>query len=230
MLLKDIHDSVRYYAKKAQRGAISPEQIDSAIDQAQLTLFMQRLGFPQEYQRGMPTSRMGLGVSKRINDDLRVFMTPVEDKAVINGKYVLPDDYVTTNSLMTETVVGTRTIFGKVDEIRVDQLADRFNSQIDPPTLQNPVAVFLNNEIHFYPKELTKVKFSYLRLPKKPKLGYEYTPGGRNYTVREDTTVNLEWPVSMKNEIIMGTLNLLSIPVKDQYNQQVSEMKRQQGS
>lgn len=230
MLLSYIHDQVRFYAKKAQRGAISPEQIDSAIDQAQLTVFMERLGFPQQPLERNGASKLGLKKNNRIHDDLRNFITGLNERTVTNGVLSLPSNYVFYNSILTETTVDGRIVYGSATEIKADELAFALNSQVNPPTLTNPFIVFGGSVISFYPATVSKVKMSYLRLPAKPKLAYELTSSGRNFTVVEENSTDLEWPKTMANEIIMATLNLLSIPVKDQYNQQVSEMKRQQGS
>jgi hypothetical protein len=222
MLLTFIHEQVKFFAKKASRGFISPEQVDGALDQAQLTLFMKRLGNPNEYARGQAIPRMGLWVSKKIQDDLRQFVTPLATiQLTVDGVYQLPADYVGFNAMVVDG--------GTVRDTTADKLANILNSQIEPPTKTNPVIVEMGNAIQVYPNDATGLKFSYLRLPKKPKLGYEPTGNGRGIVVNEEYSTDIEWPKMLVNELIMGTLNLLAIPVKDNYVQQVSEMKQQQG-
>ena len=75
-----------------------------------------------------------------------------------------------------------------------DELADRLNSQINPPIASAPVGVMLRRKfIQLYPINTAYNGFvNYMRRPKKPVYGYSVV-GGRSIVYEPDNSVQLEW-------------------------------------
>ena len=221
MKIDAIHRDILFKARKAQRGYFSPEKIDDALHEAQMSVYMRRLGNIREFsQVGVPRTG-GINVQK-ISDDLREFIVPPTTFPLLDGKLALPADYVALNALFTEDM-------REVHIVPADKLAYRLNSAIVRPTAQEPVALLTNVGYCVYPVTIEKVRLSYLRLPKKPKYGYVPTENGRNVEFRENISTDLEWPAIVINEIMMEALVLLSMPVRDGFTAQIAEQKQDKG-
>jgi hypothetical protein len=220
MTIEEIHRQIDLMTRKAQRGYFSPEQKDDALHTAQMSAFMRRIGNPKEMRPGREVPVRGLGLNQKVHDDLRRFITKAKPVPVVDGMVVFPEDYVAHNALLTGAM-------GKVHMVSGDKLANRINSSIAPPTDKAPIATVTEEGLSVYPETLTSIKMTYLRLPKRPKFGY--VAAGRGISYSAQISQDLEWPDAVQNEIMMEAIALLSIPTKDGFVLQASEMKQDKG-
>lgn len=110
-----------------------------------------------------------------------------------------------------------------------DELADKLNSQINPPVETAPVGEYVTlGEIQLYPQVNTYEGFvQYLRRPKKPIYGYEVV-GGRSIVYNPSQSIQLEWRDSDVNTILLKALSSIGINLSDQEVSQFAETKSQQ--
>jgi hypothetical protein len=129
--------------------------------------------------------------------------------------------------------------------INEDEIADRLNSQINPPTIIAPVAqmfteIISNNtppnppynssvsyNIQLYPKVDEYTGFiNYMRRPIKPV--YAYNVVGRNIQYIPQQSIQLEWRTTDINAILLKALSSLGINLGDQEVMQFAELKSQE--
>ena len=110
-----------------------------------------------------------------------------------------------------------------------DELADKLNSQINPPVETAPVGEQVAvGEVQLYPQVNTYEGFvQYLRRPKKPIYGYSVV-GGRSIVYNPSQSIQLEWRDSDANTILLKALASIGINLSDQEVSQFAEIKSQQ--
>ena len=122
-----------------------------------------------------------------------------------------------------------------------DELADKLNSQINPPKIAAPVGQmfttrvtsptfnsYLQYQIQLYPKIDRYTGFVYyMRKPIKPVYAYTIV-GGRNIVYDPATSVQLEWRDNDITTILLKALASIGINMSDQEVSQFAELKNQQ--
>lgn len=110
-----------------------------------------------------------------------------------------------------------------------DELADKLNSQINPPSETAPVGIMSRRKfIQLYPINTAYSGFvNYMRRPKKPVYGYTIV-GGRNIVYNPSQSVQLEWKDTDINFILLKALSSIGINLSDQEASQFAEMKSQE--
>ena len=123
-----------------------------------------------------------------------------------------------------------------------DEIADRLNSQINPPTATTPVGqmfttkysgiptfnYYTQYQIQLYPKRDIYTGFLYyMRKPIKPVYAYTIV-GGRNIVYDPATSVQLEWRDNDITTILLKALASIGINMSDQEVSQFAELKNQQ--
>lgn len=232
MDINEIYELVRFISNKSQTGTPSPSEFNLAVNSAQFTLFMERYGNPAEYVPGQPIPRMTYEGTKKISDDLRVFKVLTDLTIDTNGQGLIPDNYIHATSMRFNYITqGSNKAISQVErpivEVDDDKLGDRLISEIVAPTKKHVIATFYNTYIQYHPKDLVKVKFTYLRRPNDAVWAFTTTNGRPVYDV--DNSTDLEWPDDTHNEIVIRTLSLVGINLRDGELTQYSVMRQQQG-
>lgn len=78
MDLKEIHDHILLRANKDQSGYFTHDEIDQALDYAQMAYFNRLFGSPATYQPGRHVATPGYGTTQKIHDDLSPFKTVIK--------------------------------------------------------------------------------------------------------------------------------------------------------
>lgn len=120
-----------------------------------------------------------------------------------------------------------RTIYYPVKMTNEDEIGDRLNSQIDPPTIQAPVGEVVGlGQFQFYPAvdEYTGT-VRYLRRPNPPTCTYDVI-GGRVIEITGGDP--LEWRDIDIDAILLKSLSSIGINLSDQEVSQFAEMKSQE--
>ena len=232
MDINEIYELVRFISNKSQTGTPSPTEFNLAVNSAQFSLFMERYGNPAEYTPGQPIPRMAYEETKKISDDLRVFKVLTDLTIDDNGQGIIPDDYIHATSMRFNYITqGPDKSIDQVErpikEVDDDKLGDRLISEIVRPTKKYPIATFYNTYIQYNPKDLKKVKFTYLRRPNDAVWAFSITNGRPLYDASAST--DLEWPDDTHNEIVIRTLSLVGINLRDNELTQYAVMRQQQG-
>lgn len=105
MTIQEIHNHILLRINKDQTGYASHEEIDRALDYAQMVYFNRLFGSPATYQAGRHVSTPGYGVTQKIHDDLLPFKAAVafnnQSYTALNvrgsgpkGQLVLPSNYI----------------------------------------------------------------------------------------------------------------------------------------
>jgi hypothetical protein len=218
MTIAEIYKFIEYVASKNQKGRITPEQFNEVINRAQMSLFMERIGNPQEYQPGRPVPRIAYALTQRIRNDLAPFLSdPTPITIPSTGKLTLPED--------CKYVVALRTAAEKtIVDVDHDKLGYRLESEIVPPTTTAPIAVHYKGYIQLYPKDIANAILEYLRYPVKAIYAFTIESGRPVYDA--DNSVQLEWDEININEIISRSLIYIGINLQDgQLAQFAAQMK-----
>ena len=233
MGIEDTHKMILFMLDKTQLEYVSHERIDDALHMAQMQRFMELWGNMREYQPGRPIPRVAYGMTQSVDDELKKFKT--------TETYTTAADGLVNFSSLTQSyahLLGLRIVYTEdnverqsgVKVLSEAQIAQRINSQIVAPTDNDPVALIGNTSIQLFPdNKVHEVIVSYLRLPAKPKYAYSVGSDGRTITFDSANSVDLEFPDTSYNDIVMKTLNLLSVNTKDAFLNQYSQLKTQTG-
>ena len=233
MGIDDTHKMILFMLDKTQTQFVSHEQIDDALHMAQMQRFMELYGNIKEYQPGRPIPRSAYGMTQAIDDELKPFK--------VTESYTTTSNALVNFSGLSGTyahLLGLRIVYMEngveqqsgVKVLSEDQIAQRINSQIIAPTDNQPVALIGSSSIQLFPdNKAHTVMVSYLRLPNKPVYSYTLGSDGRTVTFDSANSVNLEFPDTSYNDIVMKALNLLSVNTKDAFLNQFSQAKTQQG-
>ena len=110
-----------------------------------------------------------------------------------------------------------------------DELADKLNSQINPPVESAPVGEYVTlAQIQLYPQVNAYTGFvQYLRRPKMPIYGYDVV-GGRTIVYNPSQSIQLEWRDNDINAILLKALSSIGINLSDQEVSQFAEAKSQE--
>jgi len=229
MNINDIHNVILFYLNKDQQGFVTHEEIDLALDRAQMTLFDQYHANPK-----IPAKAQSelYGESQRIDDAL----SPFKDKYTFNGSLTpsgvitLPADYMHLIALYT-TVYNSqlgRNIYSAVQVLSEDELIERLESQVIPVTSEDPVAIMnKQNKIQLFPEVASTGAVYYFRRPLVPK--FAYTQVGRAITYDAANSQQLEWRQMDINNVIIIALQFYGLNLSSQDIIQFGAAKEAQG-
>lgn len=219
MDLKDFHDTVRYFADKEQGGWFAPEEIDNLAERAQMAWFTECLPF--------------YGKTQKTTDPLLPFLTKLPFTTTGSGIVTLPTDpdvnpcYLTLPTVSIAYSDGIKTRYKPVKIFPEDEITERRDSQILEPTVTDPIAQETEpGTIQLYPEAVMSGNCFYLRKPRKPK--FAYTQPDRAVIYDLANSVQLEWPETSINKILIKTIQMAGVNISDQMIIQYSELKNSQ--
>lgn len=209
MDLQVVHGLVRSGLGKDRSAYFDPEEIDTALDRAQLDEFIYLVGDAAGYQLGRPVPMAAYGMNRKIHQDLMPFKETVDvlstdynDISNVNGSgpdgvIVLPSNFEYLTSLRG----GLNERFSIISE---DELAQKLNSDICPPTTTYPAAILAGaggvvndidigtkKKIQLFPEAGRKATYTYLRRPAAPSISQSLA--GRVLTYDAGASTQLEW-------------------------------------
>jgi len=223
MTIKEIHDFILLLLNKHNTGYATPEEIDTALDRAQMWYFNRLYGNIEEYQPGRPVPRVAYGMTQALHDHLAPFKESDTDNTTSGGLLVISNtDYM--HLLAISKANKTIPILSE------DEVAYRLDSYILAPTSSEPIAkISGDGRVQLYPKEAhSDIDIDYLVRPAKPVFGY--TQSGRTITYNSGTSTQMQWNEPALNAIIMRAVNYLGVSLEDGLAVQYSEGKIQQGT
>lgn len=167
--------------------------------------------------------------SQIIKDCLSPFRVKLQftDNDTTDGLLTIGGNFLDLLDVTIHFDQNGRTVYYPVKMTNEDEIGDRLNSQIDPPTTEAPVGEVVGlGQIQFYPAvdEYTGAA-RYLRRPNPPTCTYEVI-GGRVINITGGTP--LEWRDSDVDAILLKSLSSIGINLSDQEVSQFAEMKTQE--
>jgi len=218
--VNEIKIFIDFIANKEQSGtSYSIDQLNNLFQSANIDLFKQRYGLPEEYTPAMPIPRMAYENTQKIKDDLRSCKEVEVIKINSLGEMILPEKYIHPTSIIYTKVVNQccgnppKISYREVQKIDDDKWAERLSNSIKKPSKDFPICNFLKDRIRFEPKDLNKVEFSYLRSPNKPFWGYNIVNGVEVYD--ETKSVNFDWSEILFTDVSKLILGYMSINLRD---------------
>lgn len=221
-----IYDFVNYQLNKSVSGnSLSPTEFNLGLEWSNLEYFKLKYGLSEDYQVGRPVAPVTYEISQKIMSDMRTLRTVLGGKNApamavdINGWADIPSDYLHVSTIKYNGNI--------VEVLREDFLGDRLNNSIKYPSKTNPICVFQENYIEFYPKDLGFVEFSYLRLPQTPVWGYTIVNDQPVYNPA--TSVQSEFPQDCLSDIANLILGYSAKDLRDQLMIQQAELRKKEG-
>mgnify|MGYP003645396703 CR=1 FL=1 len=251
--INEVYRFVQFISNKEQSGFVKPSEFNIAVERAQMQFFMERYNNPAEYQPGRPVPRVAYNQTQKVSDDLREFITRVTLPVDATGLMNYPSDYLhfssassnyvdvefdrgtttedcpTCNKNTTTSTVSSKFTTKTVSIRPVDdsELSNLLSSSIVQPTLGFPVLSFYQEGVQYHPVNINTVDFVYLRKPVTAT--WAFTVTGNRPLYDAATSVDLEWPIQVFNEIAIRVLSFIGINLRENDLSQYSEGKRQTG-
>lgn len=209
--IKQFVDSI---ANKEQSGnSYTPNIFNLWLRRGADAIFKKEYGLAEDYKPGAPLPDIGYELTQKIKDDLRVFKETVTIVVDVNGKAILPTDYVHYTSFEFQKVVNAApsvTITPKfIEVIDDDKWTGRKNHPVKGPSKDYPILNFNSDHVLVEPKDLYQIDITYLRYPVTPEWAFTVEDGVEKYDAGNST--NVELPQMLTNDIGWFILSYLGI-------------------
>jgi hypothetical protein len=178
--------------------------------------------------------------SQIVKDTLQPFKETLtfSPTTTTNGRITINDiNYYDLLDCSISFIQDGRDQFYSIKMTNEDELADKLNSQINPPIPTAPVGQMFTTrdalqnvlyQIQLYPRQNIYEGFiHYMRKPIKPVYAYNVV-GGRVIVYDPANSVQLEWRSNDVNKILLKALLSIGINLSDQEVSQFAEMKSQE--
>lgn len=218
MDLLEIHKRIRLTFNKDMTGYLLPEEIDRALDRAQIQEFRHLYGD----DRKLPDSPLAYGMTLKIHADLLPFKRYVEYNSELyfpntnpfgtapRGVLFLPDDFVYLISMVTERGQSVKIV-------SEDEIGIRLSSVLRAPSATRPIAIIggrsqqngfsTTSRIQLFPELGQSGKLFYLKRPAAPEL--KGTILGRQFTYDPAGSTQLEWNDTAVDRLIERAIAIL---------------------
>lgn len=207
MTIQEIHDYILYILDKEQGGYVSSDEIDMALDRAQMTIFRHYLGNTRQYQVGREIPPVAYGMTAVVNEALM----PFRSTAATNSSSSAIAWSLTLEPISIISVhYNDGMDYVQAEVVAQEEFDYRRDSIVHAPDNSYPVVDFtaynksaLTLNARYLPGTLNNKPFTihYLRRPVKPDLG---------------TSVTLEWNEIQLNEIMNEAIQILSTNTQNQ--------------
>lgn len=222
--INGFRDFVLFVMNKNGNGETpTPAQFNTNVDYALSQWTSQKIGNPKQYQSGRPVPPQSVGITNRIEDDLRhlkevrTFNINSNSYAMqgYKGRVILPDGVIKDINgnvapkwmyflrLEHEYVVSaSNPTQYSIREIKLktsNQIDGVRSSLIAPPSKKRPVCEYQNDYFQIYPTDVNKVNLVYLRQPATPVWAYTTVNARPVYDATNSTDIDA--PYLNRNEI-----------------------------
>ncbi len=225
MNINTVKEVCELITNKNQAGSLTPARFNTACQSVNWEWFNACYGQPVLSKNGQQANDLFWQSTEKITNNLRPFIKKVVLQIDPTGKANKPTDFVQTSSV--RYWYGTKQV--EVQMINDGSISTYTGSELFTPTKYNPIYCVYGDRIQFYPKDLGRVEFTYLRTPATPVWGYTTSVSGR--PVYDPTTsVDFEFPEENINEIVMRICSLWGVSIRENQIIQYSKQQQQQGS
>jgi hypothetical protein len=227
MTLKEIlHITIAFINQEKPTFKMGLDRFNLFIKMANYDYFKLWCGLPEQWQPGQPITTRGFEISEQNKEALKTFINPLTNR-VVNGSGQLnyPSGFVHLTQIGYYN--STKARFVPVEIVDHNQLFDRLDSDIIAPNLANPIMVYYNTYMQFYPVNLMNVSMSHLRLPATPIYAVQNSADYDAYDSGSST--QFEWPEQYHNDIVRILLGYISPAAKDFNISAYAENKKKEG-
>lgn len=209
--VNEVYNDIHSIAGKLQHGAPSPTDFDLYANLANIDLFNYYVEPIKEYyQMGKALPKKSIGLNKVIDQALRPFMELNTPRPVVSGEARLPYNVEYIDEI-TKTY-NTKQV--SVKWVPFDKVADYNNSTIDEPSSNYPIYTDAPSAILIYPSDTPSVFLSYLKTPNTVHWGY--TVSGTQPVYNPLTSVDFEWAIVQKRDLIARICKYLGMSIRDE--------------
>lgn len=227
MDLFEVHKRIRQAFNKDMSGYLTSEEIDRALDRAQLQEFRHLYGD----DRMLPNAPLSYGMTLKIHTDLNPFKksfvfnqntySPTANPAGTgpSGILILPNDFVFFISIRRTSPDAP------IKLISEDEIAHRISSTLRGPTSARPIAIINGpsdgagfepgrTRLQIFPQAPIQGTIHYLSRPKAPLLAG--TLSGRTFQYNVSGSTQLQWTDTAVDRIIERALSILGETLRDE--------------
>ena len=214
MNISEIHDFIDLITAQERGGFNTPAEKDAALDRASLAMF--------EFYR----PRYATSIESK--EALSPFRRKYDYTTSGTGEISISTGFDFTHLLAMDVMVNDPDTPSGFDANRrwdvefpnEDELAQRRNSQTNPPTRTAPIADILNiGWYNLYPQVVHSGTIYYLKRPDKP--FFSYSQIGREITYLPDSSVQLQWTEPYLNNCIFLAIRFLGMNLNNEMLNQI---------
>ena len=233
--INELKTYIDFISNKEQSGNnYTPEQFNMLVKRAVEDIQRWLIGLEAQYQPGAPVPAVAYDVTQKVKDDLRWLKENPVLTVDANGRMTIPEDYVYVTSIIYEEVkntdCGPTATQRSVERIDDDKWANRLSSSIKKPTKKYPVCIFYDKDyVLFEPKDLGKVKFTYIRQITPPFWNYQIDPTTEVPLYNPVGTIDIELPEILLNDLARLVLGYMGINLREQELSQYAELIKTKG-
>lgn len=243
MTLDEIKKYVETRLNKNQNGnVITPERFNLLLKALNVDYYEDKVQKPTAPNVGYEFSKKHIDLFRDFKKLVDINLT---QESGLPGFSVgqLPEDYRHYSSVYFNYYVQNgceiEVTPRKVEYVKDSRIPDRLASAIQAPDLDYPIWTLRDGEIVVYPKEVKKLKFTYIAKPVDPFFDYDiinnnavYLPPGSTHTNSSVQPINtpsasieLPYPENYHIEIAEWLFSLASGTLKDVFNTQLAQQK-----
>jgi hypothetical protein len=228
----DLYNFVNVLANKAQDGAFTIPEYNTATYAASVQLWEEYIGEIQKYQYGNPVPAVAYAKTNKIETDMMPFRESLEEVSSSSLGVILLSDLSYNVGYVTDMFKFSGSNIYPCVRTNEQRLANILTSSIIAPTSEFPYYMVDNLTIKVYPAAVGTYKVTYLKKPLKKDVKYTLS-GGRPVITPVTAPTNpsemLEWNQQNFNDLAVRILSFLGINLKDSDLMQYSELKQRQG-
>ena len=226
MNVNNAYQIIQFIVNKQQTGNATPGRVNLAMQIANASLWKRYNGIPEEWQPGMPISKISFSVSTNDEKVMELFKETTMLYIDENGVTAKPANFIRESTLTYISESDGIKSYSQVDICNDNEFQERKTSYIVPASKDNPACVFKGKNIYFVPTDLINVEMVYLRMATVPVWGYTLVNGRPVYDPA--TSVDPEWPDDIVNDFIMLACQQLGVNMnKDSLYAQMQSYKMQ---
>ncbi len=220
-----------FITNKEQSGnTMSPEQYNMLLRRGIEDQYSWLYGLYQGYKPGNPYPNVAYEVTHLVKDFLRIFKETLTITVDSSGQMLIPDNYthytnITYNKVINQTECkGVKVTPIGVEVIDDDKFIDRINHPVKVVSKSLVICNFHNTYVQYYPKDIAKVDFTYLRTPSNPLWAYTVVDDVAIYDAVSSTQIEL--PKILTNQLARIILSYIGINLREpQVVQYAEEIK-----
>lgn len=215
MKLQRLIKQVLFLKQQGQGRYHSPQEIETAINSAQLAYF--------------DTLRRAVGTRRQVQGELTPFLhTETLSPDAGSGLFVCQEEVVLPLALKAVATGLDRS--PSIELLAAGQWAQALDSQGFGPTLSYPKAHWTGQGFLVLPTEIQEVSVMYLRPPRPVVYGTQAGPDGYSLVFDPSSSVDLEWGETALEALKKHTLLELGVAMQDTLQMQYGGLAKQQAA
>jgi len=234
LTVDDIYQTVGFFARKYQSGAISGVEFNLTLVAANIKYYKKYLGIPENIVIGSPNPALCWQIGNSVSDRMRQFVKyeqPISQNPITEF-FNYPTDYVGFSSMrFPYTYVKnckTTLIKRRIEMVSDGEMTDRLEASLTPPTLRRPVSTWADTGFVVEPRTVNNILLTYLREARTPVWAFTVVNDEEVYDPAN--SVQFEYPSICDIDLCMLMLEMWGISVQDEEVVQYAMNKNKTGS